>query len=310
MVHSLRMFDQTDEGPAIEPSLPDAAHLPEPELEASGTEIVNGDIEAPLAQYGKLYEYQHWRDYTERFLNGTQYGYDPKVPPLTQAQFRELPSEIFHAVAGAIAGGLKGEKIALECSAFLCAHAPDENTRTFLATQVADEARHVEVFSKRLYRMGFTDLEATMKKYVGERMYEFHEHMRERVCESRDFVGGVVGQNLALEGLALGFFEFYSVLLRDLDPGTSQILDTVLQDERRHVGFGLVKLREMMDKEPEKQSYVHETLSLLSQKMVAIFEENAQNMAQLGVDAQEAMMRVKKYHRSHLNRLGLTATGI
>ena len=70
-------------------------------------------------------------------------------------------------------------------------------------------------------------------------------------------------------------------------------MDTVLQDERRHVGFGLVKLREMMDKEPEKQSYVHETLSLLSQKMVAIFEENAQNMAQLGVDAQEAMMRVK-----------------
>ena len=38
----------------------------------------------------------------------------------------------------------------------LCAHAPDENTRAFLATQVADEARH-EVFSKRLYRMGFTD---------------------------------------------------------------------------------------------------------------------------------------------------------
>ena len=87
---------------------------------------------------------------------------------------------------------------------------------------MADEA-HVEVFSKRLYRMGFTDLEATMKKYVGERMYEFHEHMRERVCESRDFVGGVVGQNLAPEGLAPGFFEFYSVLLRDLDPGTSQI---------------------------------------------------------------------------------------
>lgn len=304
------MLAKTDEGPAVEPSLPDAAHLPEPELDASGTEIVHGDIEAPLHQYGKLYEYQHWRDYTDRFLQGTRYGYDPKVPPLTQAQFREMPSEIFHAVAGAIAGGLKGEKIALECSAFLCAHAPDENTRAFLATQVADEARHVEVFSKRLYRMGFTDLEATMKKYVGERMYEFHEHMRERVCESRDFVGGVVGQNLALEGLALGFFEFYAFLLRDLDPGTSQILDTVLQDERRHVGFGLVQLRGMIDQEPEKRSYVRETLALLSSKMMGIFEENAENMAQLGVDAQEAMRRVNKYHQSHLKRLGLDANVI
>ena len=200
------MLYKTEEGPAIAPSLPEADHLPEPQVEASGTEIVHGDIEVPLEQYGKLYEYQHWRDYTDRFLTGTRFGYNPQTPPLTQEQFRELPSEIFHAVAGAIAGGLKGEKIALECSAFLCAHAPDENTRAFLATQVADEARHVEVFSKRLYRMGFTDLEATMKKYVGERMYEFHEHMRERVCESRDFVGGVIGQNLALEGLALGFF--------------------------------------------------------------------------------------------------------
>ena len=270
------MHAKTDEGPAVEPSLPDAAHLPEPELEASGTEIVHGHIDTSLNQYGKLYEYQHWRDYTDRFLTGTRYGYDPKVPPLTQAQFRDMPSEIFHAVAGAIAGGLKGEMIALECSAFLCAHAPDENTRAFLATQVADEARHVEVFSKRLYRMGFTDLEATMKKYVGKRMYEFHDHMRERVCESRDFLGGVIGQNLALEGLALGFFEFYSVLLRDLDPGTSQILDTVLQDERRHVGFGLVQLRNMMDQEPEKRSHVLETLAFLSQKMMAnISKSNA-----------------------------------
>ena len=304
------MFSKTEEGPAIEPSLPDAAHLPEPELDASGTELVHGDIEKPINQYGKLYEYQHWRDYTDRFLAGTKYGYDPDNPPLTQAEFRDMPSQIFHAVAGAIAGGLKGELIALECSAFLCAHAPDENARTFLATQVADEARHVEVFSKRLQRMGFTDLEATMKKYVGKKMYEFHDHMRERVCESRDFVGGVVGQNLALEGLALGFFEFYSVLLRDLDPGTSQILDTVLQDERRHVGFGLVQLREMMDREPEKTAMVHESLAFLSQKMMAIFEENAQNMKELGVDAQEAMERVKKYHRSHLRRLGLVETGI
>jgi ribonucleotide reductase beta subunit family protein with ferritin-like domain len=304
------MFSKTEEGPAIAPSLPEVDHLPEPQVDASGTDLVHGDIETPLDQYGKLYEYQHWRDYTERFLADTSYGYHSHTPPLTQEQFRELPSEIFHAVAGAIAGGLKGEKIALECSAFLCAHAPDDHTRTFLATQVADEARHVEVFSKRLYRMGFTDLEATMKKYVGERMYDFHEHMRQRVCETRDFVGGVIGQNLALEGLALGFFEFYASLLRDIDPGTSQILDTVLQDERRHVGFGLVNLRGFMEKEPDKAVYVHDTLSVLSQEMVGIFDENAKNMGELGVNANEAMKRVKHYHRSHLKRLGLDATGI
>ena len=304
------MLFKTEEGPAVEPSLPEAEHLPEPEIEASGTALVQGHIKTPAEQYGKLYEYQHWRDYTDRFLNGTQFGYDPETPPLTQAQFRELPSEIFHAVAGAIAGGLKGEKIALECSAFLCAHAPDEHARAFLATQVADEARHVEVFSKRLYRMGFTDLDATMKKYVGERMYDFHEHMRQRVCESRDFVGGVIGQNLALEGLALGFFEFYAGLLKDIDPGTARILETVLQDERRHVGFGMVSLSGYMEQEPDKAQYVKKTLTILSDEMMGIFDENANNMKQLGVDASEAMERVKRYHRSHLNRLGLRADRI
>ena len=68
---------KTEEGPAIAPSLPEADHLPEPQVEASGTEIVHGDIEVPLEQYGKLYEYQHC-DYTDRFLTGTGLVITPK----------------------------------------------------------------------------------------------------------------------------------------------------------------------------------------------------------------------------------------
>lgn len=261
-------------------------------------------------RYKKLYDVQHWRSSTGRYLDGTTYGFDPAVPPLTQEQFRELPSFTYHAVVGAIAGGLAGERIAFECSAALCSYAPDDNARMFLATQVIDEARHVEVFTHRLKMLGKHDIDETLHRYVNPRMFKFHEHMRERVCEARDFAGGIVGQNLALEGLALGFFEFNASLLRDVDPGTSHVLDTVLLDERRHVGFGLVRLREICDEDGARADYVRDTVVELSREMMAIFEENADNMARLGVDPTGPMERVRRYHGMHLRRLGIEASAI
>lgn len=257
-------------------------------------------------RYAKLYEVQHWRQSTGRYLDDTTYGFDPKVPPLTQEQFRDLPSGIYHAVVGAMAGGLAGERIAFECSAALCAFAPDDESRMFLATQVIDEARHVEVFTHRLKMLGRHDMDETVHRYVNPRMFRFHDQMRERVIESRDFAGGIIGQNLALEGLALGFFEFNAMLVKDIDPGTAHVLETVLLDERRHVGFGLVRLREYCDESPEKRAYVEDTVGELSDEMMAIMGENADNMADRGMDPTEAMARVRRYHAMHLRRLGLS----
>lgn len=257
-------------------------------------------------RHKKLYEVQHWRTSTDRYLDGTTYGFDPDVPPLSQEQFRELPSATYHAVVGAVAGGLAGERIAFECSAALCAYAPDDQARMFLATQVIDEARHVEVFTHRLEMLGKHDIDATLQQYVNPRMFKFHDEMRARVCDARDFVGGVIGQNLALEGLALGFFEFNASLLKDIDPGTSRILATVLLDERRHVGFGLLRLRELLEEEPDRRAYVEDTVSELSGEMMQIFEENADNLARLGVDPDGPMNKVREYHAMHLRRLGLS----
>lgn len=273
----------------------------------AGHEAADGPVtDATPRTKHKLYEVQHWREVTARYLDDTTYGYEPAQPPLTKEQYRELPSAAYHAVVGAMAGGLAGERIAFECSAALCAYAPDEDARMFLATQVIDEARHVEVFSHRLRMLGVEDLDAAMHRYVNPRMFKFHDLMRERVLESRDFVGGVIGQNLALEGLALGFFEFNAKLLEHLDPGTSHMLETVLLDERRHVGFGLVRMAQMLEDEPQHRALVQDTVAELSGEMMAIFEENADNMARLGVDPTDAMNRVRRYHGLHLRRLGLS----
>jgi hypothetical protein len=293
----------------IEPEPPMPSPLRErPSLSSPVTPLAYEPTAAELKPH-KLYEVQFWRERSAGYLDQTTFGYEPSKPPLTKEQLREYPSATYHAIVGAIAGGLAGERIAFECSAALCAFAPDDNARMFLATQVIDEARHVEVFSHRLKLLGKEDLEETMRKYVNPRMFAFHDHMRARVCDSRDFVGGVIGQNLALEGLALGFFEFNAALLEDVDPGTAHVLKTVLLDERRHVGFGLMRLKSLLDHQPDKRGYVEDTVGELSDEMMAIFEENADNMARLGVDPTGPMQKVRGYHAMHLAKLGIaTAT--
>jgi hypothetical protein len=47
-----------------------------------------------------------------------------------------------------------GERCALAASAGPIGCAPDEPSKRFLATQTLDEARHVEIFSQRLYDLG------------------------------------------------------------------------------------------------------------------------------------------------------------
>ena len=63
--------------------------------------------------------------------------------------------------------------------------------------------------------MGFTDLEATMKKYVGERMYEFRAHERTRM-RIQGFRGGVIGQNLHWKVWLSDFLSSMRVFLKTL----------------------------------------------------------------------------------------------
>jgi hypothetical protein len=300
------MSDVTEIDSAPAPLLEPMPKVVRPSLSTPPTGLSYEPTAAELRPH-KLYEVQFWRERSAGYLDQTTFGYQPTTPPLTKEQLRDYPSSTYHAIVGAMAGGLAGERIAFECSAALCAFAPDDNARMFLATQVIDEARHVEVFSHRLKTLGRENLDETMHKYVNPRMFAFHDHMRSRVIDSRDFVGGVIGQNLALEGLALGFFEFNATLLDDIDPGTSHVLKTVLLDERRHVGFGLMRLRSLLDHQPDKRAYVEDTVAELSDEMMAIFEENADSMARLGVDPTGPMQKVRAYHSMHLSKLGIVS---
>jgi hypothetical protein len=127
---------------------------------------------------------------------------------------------------------MHGEQGALVCTAKIVESVPWIDAKYYAATQVMDEARHVEVYSR----------------YLREKLeWEFpiNIHLRELldtvVSDSRwDFT--YLGMQIMVEGLALAAFGFQYQL--SPDPLLKQITRYVMADEARHVAFGVLSLKE------------------------------------------------------------------
>src|SRR2546423_6089603 len=127
---------------------------------------------------------------------------------------------------------MHGEQGALICTAKIVEQVPWIDAKYYAATQVMDEARHVEVYSK----------------YLSEKLaHEFpiNVHLRalldDVVSDSRwDMT--YLGMQIMIEGLALAAFGFQ--YQTSPDPLLKQITRYVMADEARHVAFGVMSLKE------------------------------------------------------------------
>jgi hypothetical protein len=127
---------------------------------------------------------------------------------------------------------LHGEQGALICTAKIVESVPWIDAKYYAATQVMDEARHVEVFAKYLDT-----------KLSGH--YPINAHLRllldDIVSDSRwDMT--YLGMQIMVEGLALAAFGFIHQLTTE--PLLKQLLRYVMADEARHVAFGVLSLQE------------------------------------------------------------------
>jgi hypothetical protein len=127
---------------------------------------------------------------------------------------------------------MHGEQGALVCTAKIVESVPWIDAKYYAATQVMDEARHVEVYAR----------------YLREKLeWEFpiNVHLRELldavVSDPRwDFT--YLGMQIMVEGLALAAFGFQYQF--SPDPLLKQITRYVMADEARHVAFGVLSLKE------------------------------------------------------------------
>jgi hypothetical protein len=127
---------------------------------------------------------------------------------------------------------LHGEQGALVCTARIVETVPWIDAKYYAATQVMDEARHVEVFSR--YLDG---------KLSGH--YPINAHLRmlldDIIADSRwDMT--YLGMQIMVEGLALAAFGFISQMTTE--PLLKTLLKNVMADEARHVAFGVLSLQE------------------------------------------------------------------
>ena len=127
---------------------------------------------------------------------------------------------------------MHGEQGALICTAKIVEQVPWIDAKYYAATQVMDEARHVEVYAK----------------YLKEKMaHEFpiNVHLRallDDVLSDARWDMTYLGMQIMVEGLALAAFGFQ--YQTSPDPLLKQITRYVMADEARHVAFGVMSLKE------------------------------------------------------------------
>jgi hypothetical protein len=164
---------------------------------------------------------------------------------------------------------LHGEQGALMAAAQVTEAVQFFDGKLYGATQVVDEGRHVEVFHRYLD----TKL---------EKLYQINDNLFviiDALMEDSRWDMKFLGMQIMIEGLALGAF---GVLYQTTsEPLLKELLRMVIQDEARHVHYGVLALREhirhqLSDRErQEREDWAFEVALLMRNRFLAyeVYEE-------------------------------------
>ncbi len=158
---------------------------------------------------------------------------------------------------------LHGEQGALLATAKIVQGVPWEEAKWYAANQVADEARHVEVYHRYL----------TEKLGVS---FGVNRHLRvlldEIISDSRwDMT--YLGMQIMVEGLALAAFGMMRLQWPD-EPLIQDITTRIMADESRHVAFGVLSLEHLYTKElsaaelKEREDFVIDATHLMRDRLL------------------------------------------
>lgn len=184
------------------------------------------------------FDVQNWLERAPwRTLRDTEYGLrktDPQTHPVVFSD--KLVNQIYKLD---IATFLTAERISYLGISKLVSHAPDEASSIFLATQAVDEARHYEIFSKRLTEFGVSasQRDQMMEDMTTPELRRFYDLIREQV-DKGDFAAAMMAHNIILEGMAYPIYRYESAYWSVFDPNLSRLIRGAFADEVHHVRFG------------------------------------------------------------------------
>ena len=144
-------------------------------------------------------------------------------------EFSHLISQLLH-----------GEQAALQLCGQLVNCCPTMDQKWYAGSQVIDEVRHVEVFSKFLQRkMGVVvPIDPTLKVLL------------DKLLAAPTWQAKCLGMQTLFEGMAVGIMDI--VQRANTNPLIKDIIHRVHQDEARHAAFGILTMRRLVkESDPE-----------------------------------------------------------
>jgi hypothetical protein len=187
-----------------------------------------------------------------------RYAPDSPFSRLTDAELAELTWE---SQAWTISQFLHGEQGALLATAKIVDTVPDNDAKLYAATQVMDEARHVEVYDRYLHTK------------VG-RPYPINPHLEAllgNLMSDGRWDMTYLGMQIMIESLALAAFG--AIYQTTDEPLLRDITYRVMGDEARHVAFGIASLRDIYFDMPtnelrDREEFVCEAAELMRDRFL------------------------------------------
>jgi hypothetical protein len=180
------------------------------------------------------------------------------VNKLTKKQIESLNVEMGSWIVSQF---LHGEQGALLASGQLVNAVPDFDAKIFISSQVYDEARHVEVYTRYL------------KEKVGK-IYPINQDLKSllsNVIQDSRWDIKLLGMQVIIEGLASAAFRVVGQWT--LEPLIKSIITKVLADEARHVAFGVISLQDYykdlsQQDIDEREDFIFEAICILKDRFL------------------------------------------
>ena len=138
---------------------------------------------------------------------------------------------------------LHGEQAALQLCGQLTNACPTMDAKFYAASQVADEARHVEVIAKLLERKVGTvyPIGGVLKVLL------------DKLLAAPTWKTKVLGMQTLFEGMAVGIMDL--VKRANTSPLIADIITRVHQDEARHAAFGILSMRRIVQESTPEEMH-------------------------------------------------------
>jgi len=158
---------------------------------------------------------------------------------------------------------LHGEQGALLATGKIVQTVPEEEAKFYAASQVMDEARHVEVYHRYL----------TEKMGTSYPVNESLQTLLDDILRDPRWDLTFLGMQIMVEGLALAAFGLMRMMMAG-EPLIQDITTRIMADESRHVAFGVIALEglytgELTSQElREREDFVIEATYLLRERLL------------------------------------------